>query len=72
MDAGGPMLAPLEDDPDGLMLGPLPGSPVLARIPAGRCAAALPGPPRWQLVDLVWDDVLTTTRWAASATPVSL
>ena len=60
VDAGGPLLALLEDDPDALVLRPLPGSPVLARIPTGRCAPPLAALP---LVDqlvphLDWDDVL--------------
>jgi hypothetical protein len=59
MDSGGPLLALLEDDPDGLVLLPLTGSPVLARIPTGRCAPVLPAHvPAGQLVDLDWDDVL--------------
>ncbi len=60
VDEAGPLLALLEDDPDGLILRPLAGSPVLAQIPSGRCAPPLPAfVPAGQLVDdLDWDDVL--------------
>jgi hypothetical protein len=60
----GPMLAPLEDDPDGRVMWPLPGSPVLGRIPTGACRALLPDlVPAGQLVGyLVWDDVLANDQ----------
>ena len=42
-----PMLAQLEDDPNGFVLMPTAGSPVRARIPSGACLATLPaGSPR--------------------------
>jgi hypothetical protein len=40
---GDPMLAKLEDDPKGFVLVPLPGSPVLERVPSGKCVPDLPG-----------------------------
>ncbi len=56
----GPKLAPLEDDPDGRVMWPMPGSSVLDRIPSGQCRAPLPElvPAAQLLTDLVWDDVL--------------
>jgi hypothetical protein len=60
MDEAGPMLAPLGEELPDLVLWPLPGSPVLAQIPSGRCAPQLPAiVPGGQLVDdLAWNEVL--------------
>ena len=63
----GPGLAALEDDPAGRVRWPLPGSPVLARIPSGSCKVTLPGLlPAGQLVEgyLTWDDVLAGDQLA--------
>ena len=61
LDENGPMLTPLEDDPGGRVMWPLPESPVLARIPSGECAATAPDlmPAGQLLTDVVWPDVLT-------------
>ncbi len=56
-----PRLAPLEDDPRGFVLQPLPDSPVRRVIPSGHCLGHLPEPLRGGqlLADHVdWDDVL--------------
>ncbi len=56
-----PRLAQLEDDPNGFVLTPVPGSPVRARIPSGSCRAVLPSPvPAGQLLEdwIAWDHVL--------------
>ena len=59
MDGAGPLLAALEDHPDGLVLLPMTDSPVLSRIPTGRCAPVLPAHvPAGQLVELDWDDIM--------------
>jgi hypothetical protein len=61
VDAAGPMLAPLGEVLPDLVLRPLPGSPVLARIPPGRCVPPRPVVvPAAQLVEahLNWIDVL--------------
>jgi hypothetical protein len=51
MDVDGPGLGPLEDDPDGRVMWPLPGSAALDRIPTGQCLGDLPVPtPAAQLV----------------------
>ncbi len=57
-----PLLAQLEDDPNGFVLAPLPDSPVRARIPSGSCRGELPDPlPAAQLLErwVEWDDVLS-------------
>jgi hypothetical protein len=57
-----PMLAPLEDDPHGFVLQPLPGSPVRGRIPAADCRPPLPARiPAEQLLErwVDWEQVLT-------------
>ena len=57
-----PMLAPLEDDPHGFVLHPLPGSPVRGRIPAADCRPPLPARiPAEQLLEawVDWEHVLT-------------
>ena len=57
-----PLLAQLEDDPNGFVLAPLPDSPVRARIPSGSCLPELPDPlPAAQLLErwVEWGDVLT-------------
>jgi hypothetical protein len=61
VDEAGPLLALLEDDPAGLVLRPLAGSPVLGGVPSGQCVPLLPTLlPAGQLVvaHLDWDDVL--------------
>jgi hypothetical protein len=65
IDAAGPLLGPLLEQLTDLghptlFLRPLTGSPVLARIPSGRCAPPLPTlVPGGHLVeDLDWSDVL--------------
>lgn len=61
LEEDGPMLAALEDYPDGRVMWPLPDSPVLGRIPSGLCRAVLSERlPATQLVDesVTWDEVL--------------
>ena len=57
IDEGGPMLAPLGEH--GLVLLPLTGSPVLSRIPTGRCSPVLPAEvPAGQLLAMDWEQIL--------------
>jgi hypothetical protein len=56
-----PMLAQLEDDPQGFVLIPFDGSPVRGRIPSGFCRGVLPDPvPAGHLLAswVDWDEVL--------------
>lgn len=67
--AANPRLAMLEDDPQGFVLRPLPGSPVIGAVPPGQCVRSLPDHvPAGQLLAayLDWDEVL---RHDAIGTP---
>ena len=64
-----PQLSRLEDDPQGFVLLPRPGSPVIGAVPPGSCVPALPDDvPAGQLLApyLDWDEIL---RHDAIGTP---
>lgn len=56
-----PMLAQLEDDPNGFVLSPFDGSPVRGQVPHEECGGELPAHlPAGQLLDawVDWDEIL--------------
>jgi hypothetical protein len=67
VETAGPGLHQLEDDPDGRVMWPQAGSPVLGRIPTGACRGDLPVPtPAAQLVlDLDLLDLLARDQLGA-------